>query len=97
MQPLCLLPQDAGFGAEALFGSCNHSQKELSFFGLLAAGAYFVSEVSFGNSIIGFAIIRTNAGACTNQLIDQPVIDRVLRYLLREPNYGFPEPSGALL
>ncbi len=95
MQLFCLLPQDAGFGAETLFGSCYHSQEELRFLGFLAAGAYFVSEVPFGNSIIRFAVVRANTGACTNQLINQAIIDRVLRYLLRESNYGFTEPSRA--
>ena len=96
MQLLCLLPQDAGFGAETLFGSCYHSQEELRFLGFLATGAYFVSEIPFGNSIIRFAIVRANTGACANQLINQAIIDRVLRYLLRESNYGFAKPSGPL-
>src|SRR5438046_2275226 len=84
MQLLCLLPLDAGFGAETLFGSCHHSQEGLRFLGFLATGAYFVSEFPFGNSIIRFAIVRPNTGACADQLINQAIIDRVLRYVLRE-------------
>ena len=96
MQLLCLFPLLTRFSAETFLGSCNHSQKELGFFGFLTTGAYFVSEVPFGYSIIRFAIVRANAGACANQLINQAIIDRVLRYLLRKSNYGFAEPSGPL-
>src|SRR5262245_23617522 len=96
MQLFCLLPQDAGFGAETLFGSCHHSQKEFGFFGFLATRAYFVSKIPFRDCIIRFAIVRANTGACAHQLINQPIIDRVLRYCLREANYGFTDPTGAL-
>src|SRR5438445_8904300 len=88
MQLLRLLPQAASLGAETFLGSRNHSQEELGLFGFLATGADLVSKVLFRDSIVSFAVVRANTCPRANQLLDQTIIDRVLRYLLGEPDNG---------
>src|SRR5439155_4392040 len=96
MQLLRLLPQLTRFGTEAFFGSRDHAEEELGFFGFLATGSDLVSKIPFGNGIIGLAVVRAHTGASANQLINQPVVDRILRYLLCKLDYGLAKPRGTL-
>jgi hypothetical protein len=96
MQLLCLDPQFTCFGAEAFFGSRNHAEKKLGFFGFLATRADFVSKIPLGNRIVCFAVVCPHAGARADQLIDQTVVDRVLRYLFRKPDDGLTKSCGTL-
>ena len=72
MQFLSFLPEIAGFGFQARFCGGHHPQEELGFAGLFAAGANLVFEILSRNSVIGFAIIRADTRAGTNQLLNQP-------------------------
>src|SRR2546421_8061240 len=76
------LPENAGLGLEVRLRGRHHAQEELCFTSLLAAGADLVLEILPRNCVVGFAIVRANAGAGSHQLFDQPVIDRTFGNLL---------------
>src|SRR5690348_11173724 len=82
VQFFCFLPQNTSFCFEVGLGGGNHPQKEFCFSRFLPAGADLMSEIVFRNTIIGFAIISADASACSDQLVYQSIIYRVLRNLL---------------
>jgi hypothetical protein len=96
MQGVRFPPNFARFEFQIRFGYDDHSQKKLGFTRLLSAGADPMFEIRLGNAIIGFAVIRADAGARADQLINQPVVDRTPRNFFGEANYHFTKAGGSL-
>ncbi len=66
-----------GFGRVAQFkdSADEHPSEKLGFPRFLFAGADLVAELFFGNRVISLAVIRTDAGARTHELRNEPCRD----------------------
>src|SRR5947207_10316251 len=70
------LPEDAGLGFHAGFCGGHHAQEELGFASLFTAGADLVLEILSRDAVVRFAVVRPHAGSSSNQLLNQPIINR---------------------
>jgi hypothetical protein len=79
------------------FGNRNHSQKEFCFPCLFTTSPNPVFKIRLGNSIVCFAIICADTRSGTNNLVNQPVVDRIPWNLFCKENHGFAEAGRPLL
>src|SRR5882672_10919916 len=71
MQFLGFLPEWSGCFAQARYCSHNHPDEKLGLPGFLLASSDLVTKVFLGNTIVSFAIVRTNARPRPHELINQ--------------------------
>ena len=64
------------------FRSSDHAEEMFCFLCFLYAAANDVAKILFRNALVCFAIVRADARTAANQLIDQPIVRRIARYLL---------------
>src|SRR6202045_3396831 len=85
------------FCGKGRFRGGNHPKKMFCFLRFLNAAADGISEILFRDALVCFAIVRANARAAANKLIDQAIICRIARNLPRKSHDCFTECRGALL
>ena len=77
MERMRFAPDFTRFSFQIGFGNGDHAQEEFGFARFLAASADAMLEIRLGNSVIRFAVIRTDACSRSDKLVNQPVVDRV--------------------
>ncbi len=89
-------PQDARVGLQQRFGGGDHPEEEFGLAGFLSTGAnaggIFFSRIG----VIALAIVRADAGSRANELIDQAIVDCILRHTFGEPNDSLAEKRSSL-
>ena len=91
------LPQDAGFGFQV--GNCTgeHSDEEICFTRLFAAGVDFQDELFSRHSIVSLTIVAADARAAAGELIDEPIRVRASRDFFQEINHRLPKLRSPFL
>src|ERR1041384_6143511 len=74
------------FVRQPRFRCSDHAEEVPGFLCFLQTTADAVTEVALRERFIRLAIIRSDARAATDQLVNQPVVHRVQRNALREPD-----------
>jgi len=88
MQFMCFTPNLSGFDFQFWLSHSDHSKEKFRLARFFSAYSDTMLEIRPGNAVVGLAIIRTHAGTCSNQLINQTIVNRAPRYLFRKKNYG---------
>ena len=96
MNFLRLAEELAGFFSEFRFRGRNHAEKVFRLLGFLHAAADDVSEIFFRDAFVRLAVVRPNARAAADELIDQPVSVRAARDFFQETDDSFSETRRAL-
>lgn len=73
------LPEAAGLNFVFGAGAGDRTEEKLGFASLFPANADILGEVLFRERIVGFAVIRADAGATTRELVHQPIRARPQR------------------
>jgi hypothetical protein len=97
MEFFCFKPQRASLWFQFRDSSNDHAKKMLGFTRFLPAGSDAFQKFFFGNCIVGFYVIRSNACCSANELTNQTIRYRVLWNGPCKVNNGFAESGRALL
>lgn len=73
-QFLCLSIQLAGFNGKAWFGSRDHSRKKHRLFSFFGTSRNAIPKVLRGNALLGLTVVRSDAGARADYLIDKSIV-----------------------
>jgi len=89
MEFLRFLPEGPRLIPQIRHGLCNHPKKEFCLTGFALGNRDLMSEISLRYGIIGLAVIGANAGARTNELINEASSHRIHGNPLGEIYDGF--------
>ena len=78
MQFSCFEPQLSRLQFQLGHRSSDHPKKVLCFACFLSARPNAFQKILFRNCIVGFDIIRANTRACSDELTNQTIRDRIL-------------------
>ncbi len=91
------LPRWFCFFTQVWDGANDHAEKELCFACFFLADSDLVAEILLRYCVVGFTIVRANAGSRTDQLVDQSLRDRIDRDQLGKIDDCLTEFGGPLL
>lgn len=88
--------EPTGFDHQSRYRCGDHAEKKLALFRLFSAPADYVFEIFLREALVGFTIVRSDAGAAAGKLIDQPIIMWAARHILQEPDDFLSETGGSI-
>src|SRR6266478_1490 len=91
MQLFRFLPQNARVRFQQRLGAGDHAEEELGLACFLSAGADAEGVFFARVRVISLAIIRADAGPGADELINQTIVDGMLRHTSGEPDDSLPK------
>ena len=97
MQFLCFAIEIEGLLGKLRLGSGDQAEKISSLFRYFNATADRAAEILFGNALVCFGVICANAGAASNQLLNQSIVRGIVRHCFRESDNGLAKSRSPFL